>query len=115
MSFSLTTEQYRNLTKTVTRRLGWRNLKPGEAFMGVVKGMGLKKGEKVERIHASVCIANHRETLSTITPQDVIREGFSGMTPKEFVAMFCKHNRCKPSKRVNRIEFEHVVKTIPLR
>ena len=30
MSFSMTTEAVRNRTKTVTRRLAWWDLKPGE-------------------------------------------------------------------------------------
>lgn len=30
MSFSMTTEAVRNRTKTVTRRLGWEFLKPGD-------------------------------------------------------------------------------------
>ena len=41
MSFMLTTEQVRNKTKTVTRRLGWWFLKPGEIVNAVEKGMGL--------------------------------------------------------------------------
>ncbi len=50
MSFSMTTAQFRARTKTVTRRLGWWNLKPGDVIMGVEKAMGLKKGEKVKRL-----------------------------------------------------------------
>lgn len=44
----LTTDQVRNRTKTVTRRLGWKFLQPGDIVNAVKKGMGLKKGEKVE-------------------------------------------------------------------
>ena len=48
MSFAMTTEQVRNQTKTVTRRQGWRFLNAGDILQPVVKGMGLKKGEKKE-------------------------------------------------------------------
>ncbi len=50
MSFAITTEQMRNRTKTVTRRNGWWNLKPGDIVNACVKCMGLKPGEKIERI-----------------------------------------------------------------
>ncbi len=30
------------------------------------------------------------------------------MTPAAFVAMFCEHMGCKPSSKINRIEFEYV-------
>ena len=50
MSFALTTEQFLNRTKTVTRRKGWRFLKPGDVVMGCKKCMGLKPGEQLERL-----------------------------------------------------------------
>jgi hypothetical protein len=45
ISFSITRFQFCDRTKTVTRRLGWAKLKPGDVLMGVEKAMGLKKGE----------------------------------------------------------------------
>jgi len=98
---------YRNRSKTVTRRLGWDNLRPGERFMGVEKGQGLKKGEHVTRLHAATCTDNRAEPLNAITPADVVREGFPCKTPEWFVAMFCAANRCGPKSIVNRVEFEH--------
>jgi hypothetical protein len=106
MSFALTTDQVRRGTKDVTRRLGWGNLKPGERFWAVVKAMGLKPGEKIQRIILLECVSNKRVRLSSITKQDVVREGFPEMTPANFVAMFCQHMKCKPSEVVNRIEFK---------
>lgn len=47
ISFALTTPQFKSRSKDVTRRIGWWFLKPGDVVMGVEKGMGLKKGEKV--------------------------------------------------------------------
>ena len=46
MSFSMTEPQFRDGSKDVTRRLGWKFLKPGDRIMGVRKCMGLAKGEK---------------------------------------------------------------------
>ena len=46
ISFMLTKDQVRNRHKTVTRRLGWRRLKPGDVLRGVEKAMGLKAGEE---------------------------------------------------------------------
>lgn len=107
MSFALTTDQVRAQAKTVTRRRGWWFLKPGDLVQPVVKGMGLKRGEKVECIGAPVRIVSTRpEPLCAITASDVIREGFPDWTPEQFVAMFCHHNRCAPGEIINRIEFD---------
>ena len=109
MSFAFTTQQMRDGTKTVTRRLGWDFLKPGDTVMACVKCQGLKKGEHVERIHPIKIVSSQRESLYTITPEDVIREGFPKLDPIRFIVMFCEHMDCSPSKLVNRIEFEHLV------
>lgn len=114
MSFSLTTEQMRRREKTVTRRLGWDFLLPGQLLCAVEKGMGLKKGEAVKRIGVVRVVRITKEPLTKLIydeaygREEVIREGFPEMTPLEFVDMFCLHNRIDRSRRVNRIEFEHV-------
>lgn len=46
MSFALTEQQLMDGTKTVTRRVGWANLKPGDRLTAVRKAMGLKKGPR---------------------------------------------------------------------
>lgn len=112
MSFMLTTAQVRDQSKTVTRRLRWNNLKSGDHVQPVEKGMGLAKGEKVKHIGGPICIVSTRwETLDSITQQECILEGFPNMTPAEFVAMFCKCNKCIPSTHVNRIEFAYTMTT----
>jgi hypothetical protein len=108
MSFMLTTEQVRNKTKRVTRRLGWWNLKPGEIVNACVKCMGLKKGEKIERICQIKIVSTRPEPLGDISQADVILEGFLEWKPEQFVIMFMEHNKCHWSKPVNRIEFEYV-------
>jgi hypothetical protein len=115
MSFMLTTQQIRDRTKKVTRRVGWWNLKPGDLVCAVVKGMGLRKGEKVERLCTIRIVSTKPELLNEMLLRDlygrseVILEGFPNLTPTGFVRMFCEsHSKCTPTTMVNRIEFEYV-------
>ena len=111
MSFSMTTEAVRNRTKTVTRRLGWDFLKPGDLLMACEKCQGLKKGEKVKRLGLIRVRSVHYESLNTIfddDPGETTLEGFPGMSQYDFVEMFCKANRCHEDDACNRIEFEYV-------
>jgi hypothetical protein len=114
MSFSLTTEQMRRREKTVTRRLGWDSLRPGQLLCAIEKGMGLKKGETVTRIGVVRVVRVTKEPLTKLLYDDtygraeVVKEGFPDMTPLAFVEMFCTHNKVDPARRVNRIELEHV-------
>ncbi|MEJ2655579.1 MAG: hypothetical protein P8012_00075 [Desulfobacterales bacterium] len=94
--------------KTVTRRVGWNFLKPGDILQAVEKAQGLKKGEKVKRICLIRVISCRHEPLNKITAADCILEGFPEMSPREFVNMFCAANKWHPSKDVNRIEFEYI-------
>lgn len=108
MSFMLTTEQVRNKTKLVTRRLGWWNLRPGEIVNACVKCMGLKKGEKIERICQIRIVSTRAEPLGNISQADVILEGFPEWKPEQFVFMFMEHNKVASSHLVNRIKFEYL-------
>lgn len=108
MSFMLTTEQIRNQTKTVTRRLGWKFLKEGDIVNACVKCQGLKKGEKIEKICQLRVTSVRREWLEWISKGECVKEGFPDMEPVEFIDMFCEHMKCKPFDFVNRIEFEYV-------
>ena len=109
MSFALTTHQMTDKSKTVTRRLGWDNLMPGDLIQPIVKGMGLKKGEKQELIGGPIRIVSIRvEQLHQVTPSDVTKEGFGWMNKETFISMFCKANKCDRRKRVNRIEFKYL-------
>lgn len=105
MSFSLTTESMRRREKTVTRRLGWDSLRPGQLLCAVEKGMGLKKGETVTRIGIVRVVSITKEPLTKLIYdqeyglEEVRREGFHHMTPLEFVDMFCQHNRIERARR----------------
>jgi hypothetical protein len=109
MSFMLTTEQVRNRTKTVTRRLGWWFLKPGDILNAVEKCQGLKKGEKIHRICRIQVVQTRIEPLRFINDMECIREGFPEWRWMDFVEMFCAANKCNPDTMVNRIEFEYLM------
>ena len=104
----MTTPQVRVGTKDVTRRLGWWFLKPGDIVNAVEKCRGLKKGEKVKLIRQIFIISTRRESLNHIDALELIREGFPGMTPFDFISMFRKANHCGLFENVTRIEFGYV-------
>lgn len=109
ISFALTTKQFLDRSKTVTRRLGWLNVKEGDLLCGVLKGMGLKKGEKPTRLGIVRVKSVERDHLDSISPNDCRLEGFPELQPHQFVGMFCRsHANCRPDSIVTRIEFQHI-------
>ena len=115
MSFMLTTDQIKNRTKTVTRRLGWKNLKPGDLLQGCVKCMGLKRGEHPEKLAVIRIVSVYLEPLNLLCGNrkygmnEMLLEGFPNMQhPEEFVRMFRNHMNCRADQEVTRIEFEYV-------
>lgn len=108
MSFMLTTQQIKDRTKTVTRRIGWWFLKPGDVIWACEKCMGLKKGEKIKRLELIRVLSTTQECLISITKEDIIKEGFPDMSRDDFVLMFCEHMKCHSGVWVNRIEFEYI-------
>lgn len=110
MSFAHTAEQFLAGKKTVTRRMGWRFLRPGDRFCAVRKARGLRR-EQIERLGVAEVVSIRRERLDKIDRADVAKEGFRDFTPQDFVAMFCHLNRgqhCRPSTVVTRIEFRRL-------
>lgn len=69
--------------------------------------MGLKPGEKIQRLAQIKVVRVTREALSLCTDDDAAKEGFPDMTGKQFVAMFCRHMGGKPDQIVTRIEFSY--------
>lgn len=120
ISFMLTPEQIQNRTKTVTRRLGWKNLKAGTVLRAVRKGMGLKKGEKVEQLALIRVVDVRQERLLNMLDdidygiEEVEKEGLADHnlvqgSPWAFMDFFCaSHRPCDPTWTVTRIEFEYV-------
>lgn len=119
MSFSLTTQQMRDRTKTVTRRKGWEFLRTGDIVNACVKCMGLKPGEKIERIGQIRITGVRRERLKCMIDygaygnEDAAKEGFPHLSGEQFVAMFCRHMGGTPNQFVTRIEFEHLEAPCP--
>jgi len=112
MSFALTEQQLLDGSKTVTRRIGWQFLRHGDRLRAVRKAMGLKRGEHpVVLGEIEVCMVS-RERLSWIRQAEVTREGFPGMSTKEFIEFFCRHMKCPFDQMVTRIEFQLVEKSI---
>lgn len=119
MSVALTEQAVLDRRKTVTRRLGWKFLKPGDTLTLCRKVMGRKPGEPLVRIAEVRVVDVRREPLDAITWSDVAREGFPTIyetgdafydgdpwTPARFVEFFCEHMKCEPDTEVTRIEWE---------
>ncbi len=111
MAFSMTIRQMCDGTKSVTRRLGFGYLKPGDIVCAVERNRGLKKGEGVKKIGLIEIQSVTRERLDQITQEDCAREGFPDMTPEQFIAMFRRASGCPSSQIVNRISFKPLFKT----
>ena len=108
MSFSLTTEAIILQKKTVTRRQGWAHLKVGQIIQPIEKGMGLKKGEEQQLIGCPIIITSIEvEPIEMIDKDDVVLEGFDDLTQEEFIHMYCKANKVKPSDDCRVIRFEY--------
>lgn len=118
ISFALTTSQIANRTKTVTRRLGWRFLKVGDQLQPIVKGQGIRKGFKVEKIGGPIRVVGlSTEMMSQFeyradAVDECRREGFPDLTPWQFCQFFVStHQKVfgRPvDLEVTRIEFEYV-------
>lgn len=115
ISHAITIEQAKNKAKFVTRRTGWAFLKPGVLLWQVEKSQGLKKGEKVKRIHLIRVVSTRWEPLSKMLFDPVYGyeecklEGFPDYTPDEFIEMFQKtHHNWPIDKDLNRIQYEYI-------
>ena len=108
ISFSKTIEAFRERRKTVTRRIGWTNLKPDTFLNAVEKAQGLKKGEKMKWLGGIIVKDIRREPLADLLTDpdygkaEMIKEGFPGMNPREFIKLFPEG-----ADMVTRIEFEY--------
>lgn len=104
----MTTQQFLDHEKDVTRRLGWQHLKPDQYFTAVKKVQGRKKGEAIQVLGQCQCISNKREPLDAIIKRpyrddhqwylpdgqkahvsEMEREGFPDLTAEQFVEMIC--------------------------
>jgi len=111
MSVSLTEAAVRDRTKTVTRRLGWLFLKPGDRITLCRKVMGRRKGEPLVRIVNVEIVDVRRERLAAITQAEVALEGFPSWTVEDFVIMFMRAMKCDHETEVTRIEWRYMEDT----
>lgn len=100
-------------TKTVTRRLGWRFLKPGDRLTLCRKVMGRKPGEPLVRIAEVEIVSVGREPLYHVTADDVEREGFPGMDQWDFITFFREHMNVSATALVTRIEWRYLPPSTP--
>lgn len=112
ISFALTTKQFLDGSKTVTRRCGWWRLKPGDRMQAVRKAMGLKKGEKVKVLGVIEIVSTVAEPLAKIHrygPDETAREGFPELSAEQFIEFFIQHMpKATRETLVNRIEFKRI-------
>lgn len=119
ISFFLTTPQFLDGTKDVTRRAGWARAKAGDILCAVEKGQGLGKGGKVKRLGLIRVKSARREPLRRIMDnlqygfEETAREGFplghEKNWPSVFVDFFCRsHKGVTPDSLITRIEFERL-------
>lgn len=108
MSVSLTEAAVLDRSKTVTRRLGWRMLKPGDTLTLCRKVQGRKPGEPLVRLAEVRVVDVRRERLNEITQEEVVKEGFPTASPLWFVDFFCERMRTWPRVLVTRIEWEYL-------
>ncbi len=111
ISFSMTKASFLDGSKTVTRRTGWKDLKPGDKLMAVEKSQGLKRGEKIVQLGPLEVVSVRREPLKAIEDEilGTVAEGFWRLSAVQFVEHFCKAMKCKPETEVTRIEFRRTI------
>lgn len=119
ISFMLTTQQIRDRTKLVTRRMGWTFLKAGTELQAVEKSQGLGKGGRIKKLCVIRVVKVSREQLIEIgiDPEygrrEMVMEGFPPphrlSDPNYFIDFYCStHRGCHPNSTVTRIEFEYL-------
>lgn len=124
MSVALTEPAVRDRRKTVTRRLGWKTLKPGDRLTLCRKVMGRKRPdgmvEPLIRIAEVEVVDVRREQLWHITDEDIAREGVDPAlfvdcytdtgqpTAQAWVTWFCEQMDVRPDDLVTRIEWRYL-------
>lgn len=113
ISFFLTQEQVKRRQKDVTRRTGWAETEVGDLMVGVVKGQGIKKGERIEPLCIIEVVKVSREPLDQIIRDpaygyaEMPREGFPNLRPVDFTVMYRDANGGAEDQPVTRIQFRY--------
>lgn len=138
MAVSLTEQAVVDRRKTVTRRLGWQFLRPGQHLTLCRKVMGRRRGdgtvEPIVRLATVEVIDVRSEPLNAITLDDIEAEGVpwetwgtwcdpqiiaSNLEPDDWERMcrhlwvrwFCRAQRVNPDTDVTRIEWRYIGET----
>lgn len=107
ISFSLTTQQVLGRTKTVTRRKGWKSLKPGTILRAIDKLRWLRSQPPSKTLAMIRVVSVRRERLDAITDEDAGREGFD-RNRDAFLGMARRELGLYPENEITRIEFEYL-------
>jgi hypothetical protein len=118
MVFPDTAAEVREKMQTVTRRPGWRFLKPGDLIMAVEPRPRGHAAPAAARELAILRVRDVRiEPLSRLTgdatyaEDELPREGLPCWSINHFIATFLRRHRLESADvEVTRIEFEHVEK-----
>lgn len=112
MAVALTEDAVRRREKTVTRRVGWWFLRPGDRLTLVRKSMGRRRAdgtvEPLVRLAEVEVVTVNREPLAAIPLADVAREGFPAWSTWHFIRFFCENMRVTPDTEVTRIEWRYL-------
>lgn len=126
MSVAYTEDAVRARTKTVSRRMGWVFLKPGERVTLCRKVMGRKPGEPLERLAEVEIVSVQRVRLCDMDPGDIALEAVdpakwwdrplmpqmeisNRVAPVElWVSWFAETMRCRITDPVTRIEWRYL-------
>jgi hypothetical protein len=124
MSVALSEQAVREQRKTVTRRLGWAFLKPGDRLTLCRKVQGRKRRdgtvEPLERLAEVEVVSVRREQLWDITDADIALEGVDpGLfeehyadagqpTPQAWITWFCEQMDVQPDTWVTRIRWRYI-------
>lgn len=115
MSFSHAASEVRARMKTVTRRPGWRFLKPDDLIQAVDKARGSRSGEAA-RVLAILRVRDVRiEPLARLienaryAEDELPQEGYPCWSRDDFITRFLRRHRLTTADiDVTRIEFEYV-------
>ena len=124
MSVAFTEAAVRDRSKTVTRRKGWTFLKTGDRLTLCRKVMGRKPGEPLVKVAEVEVVSVERQPLTclgrcqcwddhergtTYSEMEMVREGFPGLDPREFVRRyFVEAQGMDPEATVTRIEWRYL-------
>ena len=97
-------------TKTVTRRIGWKFLKPGDRLTLCRKVMGRKQGEPLVRLAEVEVVSVRREPLSAFPVDDIAREGlpWGFDSVREWTWWFMQQTGAAYDSEVTRIEWRYL-------